>query len=572
MLKTKNSIAGMLIALGVLLTFQQVFAQDWLINLNNIDPDETQYTGFVLNSEQEVEIEAIGLHRREQHYVNTNCWILNASNREVVWELTDSNSKWLNRKLRQYNDRVSLPAGTYELYYSVYTGYHNNNNWSFGDFFFGDKDAEYFEDVMEKFEVKLRANGRVISKGNLESMQADLKKKAVVALLTRHEDEYLNQGFELKRPTDIIIYALGEARRDGSFDYGWIMNVETRQRVWDFTYRNTDHAGGSKKNRMSRETLSLPAGKYAAFYITDDSHSPVDWNAPPPYDPAFWGLSIYLKNDSDRGNLSLFDYENVKDKNVIIGFTGLRDDEFVSKGFTLKKDMQVRVYAIGEGSDGEMYDYGWIVDAKTRERVWEMKYRRTEHAGGADKNRLVDKVIDLKKGSYLAYFVTDGSHSFKDWNSAPPFDQEAWGMTLTAATSNFNKQDVGEYNEAEDKSILVKIAGVGDWETKKERLTLKNNTKIRIYAIGEGSDGRMYDYGWIENANTNTTVWEMTYRKTDHAGGAKKNRLFDGSILLEAGEYYVYYETDDSHSFKDWNSSAPHDPQNWGITIFKVSD
>ena len=333
----QNPIMRLILALVIVTGGQQLFAQDWLITLDNVDADETRFAGFVLDSEQEVEIEAVGLHRREQHYINTNAWILNSENREVVWELTDANSKWMNRKIRQYRDRVTLPAGTYELYYSVYTGHYSQNSWSLGNLFFGDKDEEYFDDVMDEFAVNLRASGRQISAGDIKNRQEAVKKKAFVSLLTRHEEEYLNQGFELKKPTEIIVYALGEARRDGSFDYGWIINVDTRERIWDFTYRNTEHAGGDKKNRVSRETLSLDAGRYAAFYVTDDSHTPVDWNAPPPYDPAFWGLSLFMENESQRGNVKLFDYENAKAQNVIVNFSGLREDEFVSKGFTLKK-------------------------------------------------------------------------------------------------------------------------------------------------------------------------------------------------------------------------------------------
>ncbi|MCH7619784.1 MAG: hypothetical protein IH880_08470 [Candidatus Marinimicrobia bacterium] len=77
----------------------------------------------------------------------------------------------------------------------------------------------------------------------------------------------------------------------------------------------------------------------------------------------------------------------------------------------------------------------------------------------------------------------------------------------------------------------------------------------------------MHDFGWIENVRSGRTVWEMTYRMTDHAGGAKKNRMFDGTIVLEPGEYVARYETDDSHSFNDWNASRPYDPFNWGITV-----
>jgi hypothetical protein len=76
----------------------------------------------------------------------------------------------------------------------------------------------------------------------------------------------------------------------------------------------------------------------------------------------------------------------------------------------------------------------------------------------------------------------------------------------------------------------------------------------------------MYDYAWIED-DRGRVVWEMTYRKTDHAGGARKNRIFNDTISLDAGEYAVYYESDGSHSFKGWNAKPPSDRWNWGVTI-----
>ena len=201
-----------------------------------------------------------------------------------------------------------------------------------------------------------------------------------------------------------------------------------------------------------------------------------------------------------------------------------------------------------------------------------MEYRDTEHAGGSDKNRVFDDVIRLKKGNYIAYFVTDGSHSYRMWNSSPPSDQKAWGMRLIAVDTDFNSNDVWEYEEEEDKNILAKIVNIGDDELISERFRLKERTRIRIYALGEGSGGDMHDYGWIEDTRTGRTVWEMSYRRTEHAGGAKKNRMFDGTIVLKPGEYVIRYETDGSHSFNDWNASQPYDPFNWGITVTAVNE
>ncbi|MBI3189567.1 MAG: hypothetical protein HYZ33_02850 [Ignavibacteriales bacterium] len=82
----------------------------------------------------------------------------------------------------------------------------------------------------------------------------------------------------------------------------------------------------------------------------------------------------------------------------------------------------------------------------------------------------------------------------------------------------------------------------------------------------------MFDYGWIENARTGEVVWEMTYTMTFHAGGARKNRMVNTTIVLDKGEYLLRYVSDDSHSYRDWNMDAPDDPTMWGITLYKDNE
>ncbi len=79
----------------------------------------------------------------------------------------------------------------------------------------------------------------------------------------------------------------------------------------------------------------------------------------------------------------------------------------------------------------------------------------------------------------------------------------------------------------------------------------------------------MYDYGWIENASTGDVVWEMAYSMTFHAGGGRKNRMVNTTILLDKGEYKLHYVSDDSHSFDNWNTDPPDDPTMWGITLYE---
>jgi hypothetical protein len=92
-----------------------------------------------------------------------------------------------------------------------------------------------------------------------------------------------------------------------------------------------------------------------------------------------------------------------------------------------------------------------------------------------------------------------------------------------------------------------------------------------VYALGEGVSDEMVDYGWIEDAATGRVVWEMTYDATEPAGGARKNRVYEGTVKLPAGSYVLHYRSDGSHSFDDWNDDEPDDPESWGITVFRLT-
>ena len=114
---------------------------------------------------------------------------------------------------------------------------------------------------------------------------------------------------------------------------------------------------------------------------------------------------------------------------VIAQIIQVLDNEDKSLAFTLAKSQEVRIFAIGEGQGGEMFDYGWIEDVDKGSRVWEMQESRTTHAGGAGKNRKIDAVITLPAGNYKLRYKTDDSHSFDHWNSLPP-DINFWGVAV----------------------------------------------------------------------------------------------------------------------------------------------
>jgi hypothetical protein len=159
----------------------------------------------------------------------------------------------------------------------------------------------------------------------------------------------------------------------------------------------------------------------------------MDWNDAPPYDAQNWGLTILTNGDAKSRDF-IKPYSERRSGNVLAAIERAGSGDQMRKLFRMPSDGYVDVHALGEGMHGEMFDYAWIEVAETHEQVWRMEYRNTSPAGGAQKNRQADTRIYLKKGDYLLYYQTDGSHAFGDWNDEPPFDPSGWGVSVTLSS------------------------------------------------------------------------------------------------------------------------------------------
>ncbi len=579
----------------------QSSSQKYFITLKDFTTEEVKGIGFTLNKDLSVHINAIGGgskntwkevwgNRNRSNDMFAAGWIINADTREVVWEMSMENTSGSEER-RTCEDEIKLKQGSYEVYYAAY-GFSTSSG--FGNFssinidrregksrnkfdkiwnWFDDDFSSMYDAFMDKAkdEYGILLSVAPGDAGSVTTFNAPKKSSAVVFAATGIGDgAYVRKKLTVSRDVTVEVYALGEGRgRDEIFDYGWITNSDTRERVWEMRYGNSDHAGGTSKNVMFKGDVRLSKGNYELSYVTDDSHSREDWNSKPPYDPFNYGVIVTAKNEQDKSAVSISDYKFEK-SNIIVQLTRARDDDFLQGGFTLKAETKLHVYALGEaGHDGDLADYGWIINAKTRQRVWEMNRRNTTHAGGAKKNRLSDEYITLPAGNYVVHYQTDDSHAYNDWNDDKPFDAEMYGITVMGTGENFSAANVAKYEETESENVLVQLTKIRDGRHVRQKFTLDKTMKVRIYSIGEGVGNEMADYAWIENAKTGETVWEMTYRTTTHAGGAKKNRLYDRTIILEKGEYEVHYQTDDSHAFSEWNDDPPQDRSHYGVTIYK---
>ncbi|MCU0454449.1 MAG: hypothetical protein MUE68_12420 [Bacteroidetes bacterium] len=588
------------VILLILLAAVVIFAQDnrvAVVDLRDFTDVEVRAAGFSLSRDLDVRVTASGGGERsliremidddENSGMYAYGWIIDASTRDVVWQMDLSNTSG-RRNRRAAEDKVRLKAGAYEVYYAAW-GYVRSSGFSYSSANIDRREPDRrgssvisifgrdFEDLRDEFmelakdEWGIEVDVDAKDAGAVKPFKAPAPfRQTLVSAVCVGDKALIRKTITVARDVPVRIYALGEGRdRDELFDHGWLLDVETRRRIWDMRGASVGQAGGARKNLLSDVDLTLEKGTYELVYVTDDTHSSDDWNDRPPTDPLAYGVTVFLEKESDRSAVKVEDGA-ASDKGLIVEIVRVGDDAFKNASFALKKETKIHVYALGERSnDGKLADHGWIIDANTREKVWRMEDRRSVHAGGASKNRLVDEIITLPAGSYTVYYQTDDSHSYDDWNSGMPMDPERWGITLRGAGKEFDPKAVSTVPVAAPKNLVAEIVRVRDDRHERQRFSLAKATRVRIVAVGEGSGDDMADYGWIEEASSRRVVWEMTYRMTDHAGGARKNRSVNTRLTLEPGDYVLHYRTDDTHAFGDWNSDPPDDPEAWGIRVVK---
>jgi heme exporter protein D len=119
---------------------------------------------------------------------------------------------------------------------------------------------------------------------------------------------------------------------------------------------------------------------------------------------------------------------------------------------------------VGEDDPVGAADYGWIERAP-RDTIWKMQpFEHSMHAGGASKNRIDIKILDLSPGNYTLRFVTDDSHSYGKFNAAAPDMTSLYGMVLVK---------LDPQNEALIRALLKSVGS-------EETITGSNITAIEI--------------------------------------------------------------------------------------------
>lgn len=426
-----------------------------ILGLHGFEAVEVRQQGFTLPRAMKIHVYAKGGGMRRifrsggDQPLFAYGWILNAATREVVWQMDGSNIKrdWDYWVADRY---IDLPAGSYEACFANHgfgqsllfaqwnrnidrrTIQHEGHGRSHGflEAIGADESSllRHWREQVGNYGMELYAAGGQAS--DVATFEAPLRwKNIVLSLPAAKDDGHWSQAFRARRPVTLHIYAEGEGSGRRMHDYGWITNARTRKRVWEMTMDKSQFAGGARKNRRQVETLQLPAGDYEATFVTDDSHSPADWNAAPPCDPGMYGLTLSVPSDAEAAAVST---APSLAWSPLAELVQMGNDQDRSASFTLGSAQSVRVYAIAEGNGDEMADEAWIEDAAGK-RVWVMSPGHSSHAGGASKNRMADELVNLPKGAYTLHFRTDDSHAYGHWNDDAPWDKEHYGISVYSA-------------------------------------------------------------------------------------------------------------------------------------------
>jgi hypothetical protein len=414
--------------------------------------------------------------------------------------------------------------------------------------------------------------------------------------------ELLEVGFELLQGADVQLQSVILTQKFGTQPAVrvWLLDALARRTVWQPAAGCGDGIHDSQLLRRFTASVPLPAGTYALYLYANSSYEAGEpfqkWshvlndlaalmNREQPgreYGSYLERCFVSLSVPAERSAV-LQPVTRPWERAALIDMTGVGDDVLLSQPARVSRDTRVHIIALGEGGSniqikakgivhvysGTLYDYGWIEEAASAKTVWQMTDENTKPAGGAIKNRRFDGELRLTRGDYVFHYLTDGSHAWGSWNAAPPPDPHGWGMVVLPG-ADYREGDLQPLDSlpvARDPALLVRIVQVGDNQDRRQAFVLQAPSRLHVYALGEGDDDEMFDYGRIVDLESGRVVWRMTWDNTRDGGGADKNRLFDGEIILGPGRYEARYRTDDSHAFGSWNASPPREPHQWGMTL-----
>jgi serine phosphatase RsbU (regulator of sigma subunit)/ligand-binding sensor domain-containing protein len=121
---------------------------------------------------------------------------------------------------------------------------------------------------------------------------------------------------------------------------------------------------------------------------------------------------------------------------------------------------------------------------------------------------------------------------------------------------------------------IASILKVGEQKLLEKEFEISDSSKVLIVGVGEGQSEleRMFDFGWLEDADGNIIWGMLKYSNSFHFQGGMKNRIMTQTLQLKKGKYKLKFQSDVGHSYGNFNVLAPKDSALWGIQLIGLSD
>ena len=276
-----------------------------------------------------------------------------------------------------------------------------------------------------------------------------------------------------------------------------------------------------------------------------------------------------------------------------------RAGELLAAPFAIDSSVEVAVEAVGcvpKLSD-EYLATAWILDSGTRHAVWSLDARERDLAPDDRYLRVANERLRLAPGRYVLYLFggTQWRHEapFRSFSNVlndiadlinrdnPGQDPQSYldrcfvalspapGAPANALSPLPTTADATAPGDPSAGALLDLCRAPGDTVLARAfRLARPTTLRLRVYAEAARDSTHLHDWAWVEDAATGAPAWLLDGSATSRAGGARKNRLFEGEVRLPAGDFVARFVTDDTHAWGAWNAAPPFDPDAWGLALF----
>ena len=98
----------------------------------------------------------------------------------------------------------------------------------------------------------------------------------------------------------------------------------------------------------------------------------------------------------------------------------------------------------------------------------------------------------------------------------PTFAARTYDLKLLSFIDSLNSKN----------NSICKLTEIGDFQDLKKEFTIEKQNEVMIVSVGEGLQANgMLDYGWLQDAKSDTVWSQINFNNSFYLSGATKNRI-----------------------------------------------